>query len=85
MPAADTFPLRERRRLRDSFGLALRELRRRPAFAALARGPWSLFIAIAVHWQGNAEAWPSQEALVRFSGSSIRATAPIGSSMRRAP
>jgi hypothetical protein len=73
MPAGDTFPLRERLRLRDSFGLALRELRRRPAFAALARGPWSLFIAIAVHWQGNAEAWPSQEALVRFSGSSIRA------------
>lgn len=67
------FPLRERLRFRDSFGLALRDVRRRPAFAALAKGPWALFIAIAVHWQGNAEAWPSQETLARFSGWSSRA------------
>jgi hypothetical protein len=69
----DVFPLRERLRLRDSFGLALRELRQRPAFATLARGPWGLFIAIAVHWQGNPEAWPSQETLASFSGWSCRA------------
>jgi hypothetical protein len=71
---SDVFPLRERLRFRDSFGLALLELRARTApFQGLAKGPWALFIAIAVHWQGNAEAWPSQEALARFSGWSSRA------------
>lgn len=73
-PEADTFPLRERLRFRDSFGFALLELRARSvAFQGLAKGPWALFIAIAVHWQSNAEAWPSQEALARFSGWSSRA------------
>jgi hypothetical protein len=73
-PEADAFPLRERLRFRDSFGFALLELRARSiAFQGLAKGPWALFIAIAVHWQGNAEAWPSQEALARFSGWSTRA------------
>ena len=32
-----------------------------------------MLIAIAVHWQTSAEAWPSQEALARFSGWSSRA------------
>jgi hypothetical protein len=73
-PDADAFPLRERLRFRDSFGFALLELRARSvAFQGLAKGPWALFIAIAVHWQSNAEAWPSQEALARFSGWSSRA------------
>jgi hypothetical protein len=72
-PDVDVFPLRERLRFRDNFGLGLRDVRQRPAFAALAKGPWALFIAIAVHWQGNAEAWPSQETLARFSGWSSRA------------
>jgi hypothetical protein len=73
-PEADLFPLRERLRFRDSFGHALLELRSRGTpFQRLAKGPWALFIAIAVHWQSNAEAWPSQEALARFSGWSSRA------------
>jgi len=73
-PEANVFPLRERLRFRDSFGLALIELRGRSlSFKRLAKGPWALFIAISVHWQGNAEAWPSQEALARFSGWSARA------------
>ena len=71
---ADAFPLRERLRFRDSFGLALLELRGRNfEFQRLAKGPWALFIGIAVHWQGNAEAWPSQVTLARFSGWSPRA------------
>ncbi len=71
---ADVFPLRERLRFRDSFGLALLELRARSvAFRQLPKGPWALFIGIAVHWQGNAEAWPSQVTLARFSGWSPRA------------
>jgi hypothetical protein len=70
----DLFPLRERLRLRDNFGLALLELRARNVeFQKLRKGPWALFIGIAVHWQGNAEAWPSQETLARFSGWSTRA------------
>jgi hypothetical protein len=69
----DVFPLRERLRFRDNFGLALLELRaRNEAFQRLRRGPWALFIGIAVHWQGNEEAWPSQETLGRFSGWSTR-------------
>ena len=71
---ADVFPLRERLRFRDSFGLALLELRARSgAFQQLPKGPWALFIGIAVHWQGNAEAWPSQVTLARFNGWSPRA------------
>jgi len=71
---ADVFPLRERLRFRDSFGHALLDVRARSApFRRLAKGPWALFIAIAVHWQSNAEAWPSQAALARFSGWSTRA------------
>ncbi len=70
----EVFPLRERLRFRDSFGHALRDLRSgSAAFQGLAKGPWALFIAIAVHWQSNAEAWPSQEALARFSGCTARA------------
>ena len=70
----DIFPLRERLRFRDRFGLALLELRSRSApFRELEKGPWALFIAIAVHWQCNEEAWPSQDTLARFSGWSTRA------------
>lgn len=69
----DLFPIRERLRFRDNLGLGLREVRQRPAFAALARGPWLVFIAIACHWQANAEAWPSQETIASFSGYSSRA------------
>jgi hypothetical protein len=73
-PQADVFPLRERLRFRDNFGLALLDVRARSApFQRLTKGPWALFIAIAVHWQSNAEAWPSQETLARFSGWSTRA------------
>jgi hypothetical protein len=51
----DVFPIRERIRLRDNFGLALLELRaRNEEFQRLGKGPWALFIGIAVHWQGNA-------------------------------
>ena len=39
----------------------------------LARGPWLVFMTIACFWQSNAEAWPSQEAIARFSGYSSRA------------
>jgi hypothetical protein len=70
---ADVFPLRERLHFRDKFGLALLELRARGGpFRALAKGPWALFIAISAHWQGNAEAWPSQSTLARFTGWSSR-------------
>jgi hypothetical protein len=78
------FPLRERLRFRDSFGLALLELRARSApFQGLAKGPWALFIAIAVHWQGNAEAWPSQDTLARFSGWSSRAVRDQADALER--
>jgi Helix-turn-helix domain len=69
----DLFPLRERLRFRDNLGLGLRDVRQRPAFATLARGPWLAFIAIACYWQSNAEAWPSQETIASFSGYSSRA------------
>jgi hypothetical protein len=69
----DVFPLRDRHRLRDNLGLVLRDLREREPFASLARGPWSLFVAIATYWQGNAEAWPGQDTLARFTGWSSRA------------
>jgi Helix-turn-helix domain len=69
----DAFPIRERLRFRDNLGLGLREVRQRPPFAALARGPWHVFIAIACYWQANAEAWPSQETIAGFSGYSSRA------------
>jgi hypothetical protein len=52
----------------------LQQLRaRHPAFRALAKGPWSVFIAITAHLQMNAEAWPGQEAIASFSGCSTRA------------
>lgn len=79
----DAFPLRERLRFRDNLGLGLRDVRQRPSFAALAKGPWALFIAIAVHWQGNAEAWPSQETLARFSGWSSRAVRDQADTLER--
>jgi Helix-turn-helix domain len=79
----DAFPIRERLRFRDNLGLGLRDVRVRPAFAALAKGPWALFIAIAVHWQGNAEAWPSQETLARFSGWSSRAVRDQADTLER--
>jgi hypothetical protein len=70
----DVFPVRLRLRLRDNFGFVLQQLRARdPAFQALAKGPWSVFIAIAAHFQMNAEAWPGQEAIASFSGCSTRA------------
>jgi hypothetical protein len=69
----DVFPIRERLRFRDNLGLGLRDLRKRPAFVALARGPWQVFIAIACYWQANAEAWPSQETIATFTGYSSRA------------
>ena len=69
----DVFPLRERLRFRDNFGLGLRDVRQRPIFSSLERGPWQVFIAIACHWQANAEAWPSQEKIAQFSGYSSRA------------
>ncbi len=81
----DVFPMRERIRLRDNFGLALLELRARNAeFQRLSKGPWALFIGIAVHWQGNAEAWPSQDTLGRFSGWSTRAVRDQADSLERA-
>lgn len=52
-------------------------------FLKLAKGPWALFIAIAVHWQSNAEAWPSQEALARFSGWSSRAVRDHADTLER--
>ncbi|MCW5831345.1 MAG: helix-turn-helix domain-containing protein [Labilithrix sp.] len=67
------FPLRERLRFRDNFGLALRDLRQRETFASLPRGPWQVFIGIATYWQANAEAWPSQETIASFTGYSSRA------------
>lgn len=73
-PDDDVFPIRDRIRLRDNFGFVLQELRKRgPAFRALAKGPWSVFIAIATHFQLNAEAWPGQQAIAQFSGCSTRA------------
>jgi hypothetical protein len=67
------FPVRLRLRLRDNFGFVLQQLRARdPAFRPLAKGPWSVFIAIAAHFQMNAEAWPGQEAIASFSGCSTR-------------
>jgi hypothetical protein len=83
-PKPDVFPLRERIRFRDSFGLALLELRARSLpFQELAKGPWALFIGIAVHWQGNAEAWPSQETLARFTGWSTRAVRDQADALER--
>src|SRR5580698_5283934 len=72
-PEPEVFPIRERLRFRDNLGLGLRDVRQRPAFAALPRGPWLVFIAIACYWQSNAEAWPSQETIAGFSGYSSRA------------
>jgi hypothetical protein len=73
-PDDDVFPLRDRLRLRDNFGFVLQQLRSRgPAFRTLAKGPWSVFIAIATHFQMNAEAWPGQDAIARISGCSTRA------------
>jgi hypothetical protein len=46
----------------------LRDLRKRSGFAAVPRGPWQVFIAIACYWQANAEAWPSQETIATFTG-----------------
>jgi hypothetical protein len=70
----DVFPVRLRLRLRDNFGFVLQQLRARgSAFRALGKGPWSAFIAIAAHFQMNAEAWPGQEAIACFSGCSTRA------------
>jgi hypothetical protein len=69
----EIFPLKDRLRLRDNFGFITRRIRKRSAFGALAKGPWSVFIAIATHFQLHAEAWPSQHAIALFSGSSTRA------------
>jgi hypothetical protein len=69
----DGFPMRERLRFRDSLGLGLLHMRRRPAFAMLPRGHWQVFTAIACYWQSNAEAWPSQETIASFAGYTSRA------------
>lgn len=69
----EVFPMRERIRFRDNLGLGLRQLRQRETFGALRRGPWQVFIAIACHWQANAEAWPSQETIASFTGYTSRA------------
>jgi hypothetical protein len=70
----DVFPLRLRLRLRDNFGFAVQQLRTRgTAFRDLAKGPWSVFIAIATHFQMNVEAWPGQEAIAHLSACSTRA------------
>jgi len=70
----DVFPLRDRVRLRDNFGFVLQELRKRGSvFRALAKGPWSVFIAIATHFQLHVEAWPGQETIAHLSGCSTRA------------
>jgi hypothetical protein len=69
----EIFPFRDRLRLRDNFGFVTRRIRKRSAFGALAKGPWSVFIAIATHFQLHVEAWPSQHAIALFSGSSTRA------------
>ena len=58
--------------LRCNLGLTLRELRRAPAFAGLPPLPWQVFIAIALHWQVQDEAWPSQDTLGRLSGYAVR-------------
>jgi hypothetical protein len=80
----DVFPLRERLRFRDNFGHALREMRAGNAsFRSLAKGPWALFIGIAVHWQCNAEAWPSQETLARFSGCTARSVRGYAGTLER--
>jgi hypothetical protein len=69
----EIFPFKDRLRLRDNFGFVTRRIRKRSAFGALAKGPWSVFIAIATHFQLHVEAWPSQHAIALFSGSSTRA------------
>jgi hypothetical protein len=64
--------------------VALLELRaRNPEFQRLQKGPWALFIGIAVHWQGNAEAWPGQDTLGRFTGWSTRAVRDQADSLER--
>ena len=81
---AEVFPLRERFRFRDNFGQALQDLRAyNAAFTELAKGPWALFIGISVHWQSNAEAWPSQQTLARFSGCSTRAVRGYSGTLER--
>ena len=80
----DPFPIRERVRFRANLGLALRDVRGRPAFAALERGPWLVFIAVACYWESNAEAWPSQETIATFSGYSARAVRDYVEELERA-
>jgi hypothetical protein len=73
-PSDESFPLRDRLRLRDNFGFVLQQLRCRAGpFQALGKGPWAVFIGIACHLQLNPEAWPSQDTIARFSGFSVRA------------
>jgi hypothetical protein len=65
-------------------GIGAVELRARNAdFQRLGKGAWTLFIGIAVHWQGNAEAWPNQQTLSRFGGWSIRAVREQTESLER--
>jgi hypothetical protein len=73
-PDEDVFSFQDRLRLRDNFGFVLQQIRSPGiAFGSLPKGPWSVFIASAVRFQLNAEAWPGQEAIAQFSGCSTRA------------
>jgi hypothetical protein len=67
-------PLHRRPRvpLRDALGLVLRELRRAPALRDLGRREWAVFVAVACHWQGHDEAWPSQQTIAAFAGYTAR-------------
>jgi hypothetical protein len=69
--------------MRDNLGLVLRELRRREDFRVLSRGAWSVFVAVACHWQGHVEAWPSQQTLASFCGYSSRAVRDAISELQR--
>jgi hypothetical protein len=52
----DVFPIRERIRLRDNFGLALLELRARNAeFQRLSKGPWALASSLPLLKLGGGE------------------------------
>jgi hypothetical protein len=56
----------------SDIGSLLPELRRTPTFVGVPTVPWQVFVAVALHLRGNAEAWPSQETLGRFCGYAAR-------------
>jgi hypothetical protein len=67
-PEADVFPLQERLRFRDNIGLGLRDVRQRPAFASLPRGPWFVFIGKA----STSDVWRLRPRSFPFSASNRR-------------